>query len=487
MELAELTALIDDPTKLVSTIQSLAPVIPQYAYDIEPEDHKVVKDLCYRPWKDIDIATGLLDAEGKPTYRTEKRDVHRIPSSTQKQILDWAVRMNLSGGIEIDATIREGFKTSDETMVGMLKRTWDDNKLNYTAQKIDRLKKNYTQCLVVWYSVQAEEGFWDGIAPSTSKFKMRCSVFSPEDGDIIIPIYNQYKEMISCARQYTVCIDGKDVSKMDLFLSDKYITYITGTGGWVVEKETIIAYGKANFIFHGQKRPEYADVLPKIERVEEGDSDSADENQISSFPILAATGEIMDTKGGGTKNTRKTFQMENGGDLKYVEAKGAQQAAIDERKNLRRDIYDESSTPQISMEQISGSSNIPGVTIELMFLPATNKAKSNQDGDLGMEWQRHLNLLKSAMAVINVGVKASVSMPVKPKFRVELPRNLTEEYANIVSLVGAGLLSKETAVKMLAFTSDPVAEYEKIKNEAAEAAKLAPVPVPAPSTGGSNV
>ncbi|MBE9586958.1 phage portal protein [Mucilaginibacter sp. JRF] len=262
---------------------------------------------------------------------------------------------------------------------------------------------------------------------------------------------------------------------MDLFLSDKYITYTRDTTGWA-SKETKIPYGKANFVFHGQKRPEYADVLPKIERVEEGDSDTADENQISSFPILDATGEITDMKGGG-KNTRKVFQMENGGDLKYLEAKGAQQSATDERQNLRRDIYDETSTPQISMEQISGSSNLPGVTIEMMFLPATNKAKSNQDGDLGMEWQRDLNLLKSCMAVINVGVKSSISMPVKPKFKIELPRNYTEEYDNIVKLVGAGLMSKETAIAQLAFTSDPAVEFERIKQEAAESAKLIQRPV----------
>lgn len=473
MELTELQTLLSDPTKLVSTINALKPVIPAYAYDIEPEEHKVVKDLAYRPFREVQVDTGLVNEKQEPIFRTEFKDVHRIPSSTQKQILDWAVRMNLSGGIEIDATIRDTFKATDETMLTMLKKTWEDNKLDYVAQSIDRLKKNYTQCLVVWYSVPAEEGFWDGLTTAGVKFKMRCSVFSPEDGDIIIPIYNQYKEMISCARSYTARIDDKDVEKMDLFLSDKYITYTKDGSGWA-ELVTKISYGKANFIYHGQKRPEYADVLPKIERVEEGDSDTADENQISSFPILAATGQITDQKGGSGKNTRKVFEMAEGGDLKYVEAKGAQQAAIDERKNLRRDIYDETSTPQISMEQLAGSANIPGVTIELMFLPATNKAKSNQDGDLGMEWQRHLNLLKACMAVINIGVKKSVSMPVKPKFKIELPRNYTEEYTNIVALVGAGLMSKETAIAKLAFTDDPASEYDRIKAETP--APIAPVP-----------
>lgn len=464
MEAEELQELLSDPKKLVDTVKALAPEIPEYVFDIEPEDHKVVKDLAYRPWRDIDEATGIYDDKGNMTYRSVKKDVHRIPSSTQKQIIDWAVRMNLSGGIELDAAIRDSNKATDEVMLAMLQRTWEDNKLDYLAQKIDRIKKNYTQCLVVWYSEPAEEGFWEAIAPN-SKFKMQCAIFSPEDGDTIIPIYDQYKKMISCARLYEVKVADKNINKLDLFLNEKTLTFADVGGGWSVEKEVANPYGKANFIYHGQKRPEYADVLAKIERVEEGDSDTADENQMSAFPILAATGEIVATTGGGTKNTRKSFQMENGGDLKYVEAQGSQQSAKDERANLRRDIYDETSTPQISMEQIGGSSNLPGVTIEMMFLPATNKAKSNQQGDLGMEWQRHINLLKACMAVINLGVKSSVSMPIRPKFKIELPRNLTEEYERIVRLVETGLLSTETAVRALGFVDDVDAEIARIEEE----------------------
>lgn len=471
MELNELQSLLNDPAKLVNKVTELAPVIPDYVYNIEPEDHKVVKDLAYRPWRDVETPTGVLDDKGNMTYRTTPKDVHRIPSSTQKTIIDWAVRMNLSGGIEREYSIREGIAT-DEVLKAMMDRTWEDNKLDYIAQKIDRLKKTYTQALAVWYSVPAEEGFWDDIAPGV-KFKMRVSVFSPEDGDVIIPIYDQYKDMIGCGRTYTVKLESKDVNKFDLYMKDNFITYIEGPTSWAVEKDTPIKYGKANFVFHGQDRVEYADVLSKIERVEEGDSDTADENQMSSFPILAASGEITASAGGTKSNTRKVFQMENGGELKYVEAKGAQQSATDERKNLRSDIYTETATPQISMETISFTGNTPGVSIELAFLPTTNKARANQQGDLGMEWQRHLNFLKSAMAVINIRVKPSVTMIIKPKFKIELPRNLTEEYTNIVALVGAGLMSKQTAIEKLAFTEDAEAEYDRIKEEAAEAQKKA--------------
>lgn len=466
MEIQELQELLSgEPKKLVDKIISLAPEIPEYVFNIQPEKHRVVNDLSYRPWRDVDVATGVLDAQGNMGYRTEKRDVHRIPSTTQKIIVDWSVRMALSGGIDRDYGIREGVAT-DEVMAAMLDRTWEDNKLDYVCQKIDRLKKSYTQCMAIWYSVTAEEGFWDGIS-TNSKFKMRLSVFSPEDGSLAIPIYDQYNDMITCARKYTLKIADKEVVKLDLHLSDRIITY---TVGEEVDPVTVVTkYGKANFVFHGTNRVVYADVLPKIERVEEVDSDTADENQISAFPILAAIGDIKASAGGGTKNTRKTFQLEGqNADLKYVEAKGSQQSAKDEREHLRRDIYDETNTPQISMEQIKGSSNIPGVAIEMMFLPATNQAKSDQQGDLGMEWQRHFNFLKPAMAVLNVAVKSSVSMPVKPKFKIELPRNLTEEYQRIVQLVGAGLMSIETAVKTLGFTDNIEEEMERIEKEVAK-------------------
>jgi len=471
MEIEELQELLaGEPKKLVEKIVALAPTIPEYAFDIEPENHKVVKDQSYRPWRDVDVATGVYDAAGNMTYRTEKKDVHRIPSNTQKIIIDWSVRMALSGGIDRDYRIRDGF-ASDETMAAMMDKTWEDNKLDYVCQKIDRLKKTYTQCMAVWYSVPAEEGFWGDISPN-SKFKMRLSVFSPEDGSLAIPIYNRYNDMITCARKYSIKVGEDDIEKLDLHLSDRIITYTVGKD----EAPTFvtIAYDKANFVFHGTKRTIYADVLPKIDRVEEVDSDTADENQISAFPILASFGKIEAASGGGTKNTRKSFEIENGGDLKYVEAKGSQASATEERKNLRRDIYDETNTPQISMEQISGSSNIPGVAIEMMFMPATNQAESDQQGDLGMEWQRHFNFLKPALSVINVSVKPSISMVIKPKFKIKLPRNLTEEYQNIATLVGAGLMSKETAIAKLAFTDNPEEEYEKIKVEEAARAALAP-------------
>ncbi|SMC52820.1 phage portal protein [Pedobacter nyackensis] len=469
MELQELTELLADPKKLVDKITELAPEIPEEALKFQPEEHKVVTDLQYRPDRKVDVPTGTMNDKNEPEYRPETKPVHRIPSATQKLIIDWSVDLALSGGVEIDCSPREGI-TTDEVMLAMVKKTLEDNKFDYLAMEIERLKQRFGAVLLVWYSVEAEEGYWADITPNKgAKFKMRCTILSPEDGDIIIPIRDQFKDMIGAARKYKVKAGDKEIEKMDLFLKEAYMTFTQGEGsGWVLEKSTKTQYGKANFILDEQKRPEWADVSAKIERVEQIDSDTADENQQSAFPILVATGQIIAANGGGASNTRKTFQMEGDkADLRYVEAEGGQESASNERKNLRNDIFIETATPDLKFEDISG--DLPGVTIEMMLLPSTNKAKRKQKGSIGIFHQRNLNFLKSAMAVINNQVEPSLGLVMKPKFKIELPRNLTEEYGNIVSLVGAGLMSKETAIAKLAFSADPAAEYEKIKAEAEEA------------------
>ncbi|MCZ4244950.1 phage portal protein [Pedobacter punctiformis] len=479
MELQELTDLLSDPKKLVDKITELAPEIPEEALNFEPELHKVVTDLTYRPDRKVDVATGDKEEDGSPKYRSETKPVHRIPSATQKLIIDWSVDLALSAGVGIDCTPREGFAT-DEIMLAMVKKTLEDNKFDYLAQEIERLKQRYLTVLLVWYSVPAEDGYWFDITGKTNnKFKMRCTILSPEDGDIIIPIRDQYKDMIGAARKYKVKVGEKDVEKMDLFLSDKYITFIQGETGWAIETSTPITYGKANFILDEQKRTEWADVSSKITRVEEIDSDTADENQTSAFPILVATGNIVAASGGGTSNTRKTFQMDGDkADLKYVESKGGQESASNERKNIRTDIFIETATPDLKFEDISG--DLPGVTIEMMLLPSTNKARRKQQGSIGIFHQRNLNFLKSAMAIINTDVKPSLGLVMKPKFKIELPRNLTEEYNRVVELVSAGLMSVRTAIQTLGFVDDIDAEIAAIESEVAKRASLAPAPQPIP-------
>jgi SPP1 family phage portal protein len=474
MELAELTRLLSEPTKLVTKFEELDNTadLPKW----EPEGHPVT-DEDNRPKRKVDVPTGILDNDGEMIYRTEYEEVNRIPSSTNKEIVDWSVRMSLGVPVELEADTKT---PAQETMLAMLQKTISANKMDFLDQEIERQRLIHLNVLEVWYSEPAPEGYWDGIV-SGVKFRWKIMIMSPEYGDIIVPAFNSYRELVAVARFFTILDDeGKEIKSMELYTEDGRYTFTTEAGGWKksgfkanhkdIGKKLMCVLWQAN-------RRETADVQAKLDRREVIDSDNADENAASGRPILAIWGDIQAVAKRG--NTGKTFQLTGGSpnekpDMKYVERTGAAAAIETERKNLLTDIYNDTATPNPAMFNELASGNAPGINIKLRFTPTINKAKSRQQGELGLGHQRRINILKSAVYVINKSIKSALSLEVKPKFGIDLPENTTEKYDNIVKLVTAGLMSKETAIAQLAFTDDPAAEFDKIKAEAKEAADLVP-------------
>lgn len=477
MELNELQELIPEPSKLVSKLDEIAPANDKIYW--EPEDHKVMKEE-FRPKRRVEVPTGKKDENGEPEYTVNYEELNRVPSSTNKQIVDWAVRMALGVPVELKADPQG---KDQETMFAMVKKTLKSNKMEFLDQEIERKKEIYLNALEVWYSEAAPDGFWDGIANGV-KFRMRCVILSPEDGDIIIPVFDQYKDLVSVARKFKVKVDGKEINKMELFMPNFIYTFVE-SNGWGLEKQPVAnPYGKLNLVLHSQPRRETQDVEPKLERREIIDSDTADENEASGRPILVATGEVLAV--GKRADTGKTFQVSDGGDLKYVEPDGAQESINTERENILKDIFYESATPDMSIFDAEGlGANTPGITIKMRFMPAINKALSKQQGALGMAHQRRINFLKKAMATINTRIAKAESMEISPVFGIYLPENETEKYSNIIALVGAGLLSKKKAIEMLKLVEKPEEEIEQINKEldeaSARAAKLVPAPAQAPA------
>lgn len=474
MEQNELQSLLQDPTKLVNKLESIAPKIEPINW--EPESHPVT-DATIRKRRPVDVPTGILDKDGEMTFRTEYEEVNRIPSATNKEIVDWSVRMALGVPVQLDSTPKGA---DQETMVSMLNKTISSNKMDFLDQEIERQRLIHQIVLEVWYTEDATDGYWDGITTGVN-LKWKVMIMSAEYGDRIVPVFNNYRELLTVARFYIVTdIDGKTVNKMELYTEDGRYTFVQGAGSWTEEdfKANHKEIGKKLMCVLWQaKRNEVADVQPKLNRREVIDSDTADENEASGRPILAVWGEIEAVAKRG--DTGKTFKLTGGGvgdkpDMKYVERAGAADSIENERKNLVNDIYNDTATPNPAMFTELASGSAPGINIKLRFTPTTNKAKSRQQGELGLGHQRRINILKSGMCAINLKIKSAIGMEIKPKFGIELPENESEKYDNIIKLVASGLLSRVKAIEMLALTDDNAAELERIKADMDEAAARIP-------------
>lgn len=464
MELSTLKNLLADPTKLISRIQTLRPVDTEDFDDIQPENHDVM-DPAVRKKREIKYDTDQVDADNKPVMRTVYEEVTRIPSPIEKTIVNWSVQM--CAGVPIDPQAKP--KDGPETVIfDMVKHELTANKTDFKDKEILRLMGTYKRVAEVWYSEPAAEGYWGEIGNFPTR--MRLMLLSYENGNLLFPLFDNYGDFIALTREYKVIDDNDQETNMfDVFMVDKRATFKQSGGQWVEVDPAINKYGKINVMYYQQDRTEYADIIPKRKRIETLDSDLGDQNLATGSPIIVASKLLGLGKRG---ETGKVFEVEDGGKLDILEAAGAPESLRMERENLSKGMYADTQTPDMDMFDDALGANLPIIGIKMRFLPATLKALSKQSGEFGIGIQRRYNFLKAACAVINPAVKSATGLVITPKFGIYLPSNETEEYANIVSLVTTGLMSKETAIVKLAFTDDPAAEYEKIKAEEKAAADL---------------
>lgn len=475
MELVTIQNLLNDPTKLIDKVTSSRDTSDDGWKYYQPENHDV-KDASIRKKREIKYDSGekdengnlKVDSNGDPLTKSEFEEVARITTAAQKQIVEWAVQIAAGVPVELDSKPDEGNQT---IMYDMVRKTLKDNKLEYQDQEILRLRAIYKIVAEIWYSEECEPAYWGELGNKSSKFKMRMKILSEETGDLLYPIRDNIGDMIALGRAYKILDEeGKDIDMFDLFMKDEYKIFTKTTAGWVVEVKKI-TYGKANFVVHEQARREWQDVQGKIDRLETLDSNHADQNDATGSPIIVGSG----VKGMGKRGeTGKMFDVENGGKLEILEAAGAPESMNNERENLVKGIFDETNTPQISFSEAQGfGANVPGITIKLLFLPATLKALSKQSGGWGMSIQRRINFLMAAMVVINTNIKDAINLEISPRFQIYMPENTTEKYDNVIKLYAAGLISMKTAIAMIGIVDDVDEEIAAIEAEVAKRAKTA--------------
>lgn len=451
---------------------------------IDPAKHPIMDTALY---KDRDVWVNKRDSDGQIVkdddtgqevmqHTTEK--ITRITHAMQKDIVNWAVKMCTGESIEYKPVNAE-LNDVEQKFFDMVVKTIKDNKFEYLDAEILRQVCTYKIAAEVWFSEECEPEFWEEQG-SKANWKLRVIVMSQETGDLLYPIKDEMGKMFALGRSYKVLDDDdKAVERFDIFSNVARYTYGQSGGQWewidVVENK----YKKANFVVYEQDKEEWADVQPAIERVEVRDSRVSDSNDVIGSPMIAISGKVegFGRHGDGVK----IFELENGAKIDVVEANQAPDAIKMERDNLVKSIYQYTSTPHVTIDDAAGfGANMPGITIKMLFLPATLKAMNRHTGTWGMSIQRRINFISHVMPLINPSVASAKRLEIKAQHKIFLPQNETEEFENIVKLYNAGLLSKEKAVAKLSLVEDVDAEIKLL--DAAAKAKIPATPTLIPAT-----
>jgi len=467
MQLSTLKSLIDNPSELIKKVRALRPEDKEDFDIIQPENHEVM-DESIRKKREIKYDSEIIDPNtGEKTLLTRWEEVTRLPSAVEKNIINWSVTM--AAGVPVQPISKPKNET-EEVMAAMVEHELEANKVDFKDKEVLRLLGTYKRVAEIWFSEECDADYWGDLGEF--KYRMRLMLLSYETGDTLFPLFDDMRDFIGLTREYKIKDDeGKEYEMFDLFTVDQRFTYKQTGNDWAIEKDVKTKYGKLNVIYYEQDRTEYADIIQKRKRLETLQSDVSEQNLATGSPIIV-TSKLLGMNPRG--ETGKILEVEDGGKVEILQATGAPEAIKLEWDNLKKDINFETSTPDMSIfEAQSMGANVPGVTIKLRFLPAILKALNKQSGEWGTGIQRRYNFLKSACAVINPDVSKAKGMVIKPKFGIYLPSNQTEEIANVVAMVNAGLISKKTGIAQIGIVENVDEEWEAIQEEAKAAQEAA--------------
>ncbi|SEV88827.1 phage portal protein, SPP1 family [Chitinophaga sp. YR573] len=445
-------------------------------------DDLVKKFIAEKPKKKVDAATinkQLDPSQHDVTDKTKRQDktikkkddngkdvtsvveVARLPIPMQKRIVQVAAAFLCANPIKMDC---QPLDDPQKNLLYVIKKTWDDNKLDYESMGLAEIMMGETECAELWYVVPADDLYWAGTPNEGAANRMRMRVLAPSLGDTLYPVYDITGDMIAFGRGYMVTVGDKTIEHFD-FYTDKNIVLGSKEGGaWTTTPQTN-ATGKIPIIYYTQPQPEWTDVQPEIDRIETSTSNNADTNDYFGSPMMKVGGKVTGFSDKGESG--KVIQTENGATVEYLTWEQASEAVKLENERLEKVIYSMTDTPNISFDEMKGLGTFSGIALKMLFLAAHLKA-ARKEGIFGKGIQRRINFLKAAMAKINVSAfEKALTLNIKPVFEYYLPKNIEEIIGLLTEAVGGGkaVMSQESAIRQNPLVTDADTEIKKMTDE----------------------
>lgn len=416
------------PTQSLESQEAISQYNPN-SHDVMNKSVRKDKTI-YKPVLDLN-GDPVIDHDGKVRAQASTVPVNRVPVSMQKTIVSLRKYfMNLRGAVL--------YSDNDDSV--LLQEVNKVRKKNKYAFKIEEIAERTMS------ELQAAELWW--VNPE-GEIKMR--VLSPELGDLLLPIFDEFGDMKYFIRQYVV----EEETLTDVFTRTENYTF---KGSELINSWTN-AWNKIPIIYYSQDNPEWYDVQKIIERYETIISNLGDNNDYSGSPALIVKGQI---EGFSHKSeSGKVFQLEKDAEMSYLSNNQAPEAIKLELETLEQLMYKMSHTPDISIEALKGAGT-SGTAFDRVFLDAQLSAESKLAGTFGESMQRSVNLVSAMLRSINPSLPDDIIEIETSAYRFD---DLETFVKNAVLL--KGILSNETITKMMAgkFGIDESLEWERVREE----------------------
>jgi len=436
----------DDYTKLTTALCK-DPVERDIGKNIE--EYQGEHEILNRPVKTVGTGT------------SSKRIVQaKLVIRHQRKIVNMAVSFLFGDPVKLSLNNKE---ESYQEAFGLIQDIWNKNKLEYFNKKLARRLFVETKVAELWYVTI------DNINIKHIKVVLLCS----KNGDEIYSHFNENGDLDAFTRKYKlVDVDEKTYDHVDIYTAENIIKG-TKKENWEVDKKENL-YGKIPVIYYQQEEPEWLGVQSEIDRSEMLISKFADTNDYFGSPTLMIKGKIVNPPDKAEVGKLLQFSGEadiatgkiNYGDADYLTWENAPESIKLEYDTLKDIIHAQTSTPDLSFNNVKGLTQTSGETLKYLFMDAILKAKDKEEV-FGEALTRRNNLLKAMLGTTSLKDKQKlVELDISIEFGDVLPKSVTELVSSLSTARGGdSIMSQEEAVRKNPLVSDAEEDIERLKKE----------------------
>lgn len=414
--------------------------------EYEPKLHPVMTDATYKD-------TVLPEGQG-----IEK--VTRITIGLQKLA---AKRMaQLMFGIPVKRIYKA--KTDQEKEAAkIIEKIYSKNRID--AINIERGKFLFAGCetATLWYAVEEKNDLY-GV---TSEIKVRCRSYSPMNGDMIFPRFNEYDDLIALSFEYTRKEDSKTVRYFDTYTNEMHIKWKCGENNkWEEIENENHTIGKIPAVYICRSEPIWEDTSNDVYEVEWTLSRNGNYIRKNSKPLFIIYADD-DVNTGGEKNndSRSVFQYPANAKANYVTWEQATASIELQIANLYRAFFTQIQIPDMSFDQMK-STPMSGEARKMMFVDAQLKVK--EESGIWIEaLDREMNVIKEFAKTIAPKLKTAIdALEVETLITAFNIADETETIKNIMTATGGkAVVSQKEGIEYLGWSDDADATLKQITDE----------------------
>lgn len=349
----------------------------------------------------------------------------------------------------------------------IIEKIFERNRID--SVNIERCNMLYAGCevLTLWYAVEQKNKLYGVDSP----LKLRCTNFSPMQGDELYPLFDEYGDMIALSVGYTRKVGGKTVSYFDAYTADKHIKWSNeATSAWERVEDDDITIGKIPAIYMYRPTPIWEDTSKIVFEIEWALSRNGNYLRKNSKPLFVVFADEAINYGDEQdehQEFKSVMQYPKGSTAQYV----TWQQAVDNLKyyitELRQSFFTQLQLPDWSYESMK-SNPMSGESRKQLFIDAQLKVK-DESGRLLEFFDREVNVVKAFLTtILPESYHADIeALPVETQIS---PFTITDEKDTITNLMtangGKAIISQRESIEMLGWSADVDKTIKEIAEEA---------------------